>query len=211
MSALPAAPALAQELIDLFNEDERVRAELATAGSLFRGYNAAMRAVHEANAARLEEIIRAHGWPGLHLVGREGAEAAFRIAQHAIAMPQFQRRCLKLLQLAVARGDADARHAAYLDDRIAFNERRPQKYGTQFDWGENGDMAPWRVDDVKAVERRRQALGMTPFAQQVAKVRDEWRLSKERAPLDWHARQREIEAWAREVGWLPPPESQISR
>jgi hypothetical protein len=90
-------------------------------------------------------------------------------------------------------------------------QRRPQKYGTQFDWGENGDMAPWRVDDPKAVERRRQALGMTPYAEQVAKVRDEWRQSRERAPLDWHARQREIEAWAREVGWLPPLEAQTSR
>lgn len=203
MSASPAAPGLARELVDLFAEDQRVRAELAADGALFRGYNATMRAVHEANAARLEAIMRAHGWPGLHLVGREGAEAAFRIAQHAIAMPQFQRRCLKLLQIAVARGDADARHAAYLDDRIAFNERRPQKYGTQFDWGENGEMAPWRVDDPKAVERRRQALGMTPFAEHVEKVRDEWNRSRERAPLDWHARQREIQAWAREVGWLP--------
>lgn len=211
MSAAPAAQELAQELIALFAEDQRVRTRLAAEGSLFKGYNAAMREVHEGNARRLQEIVRAHGWPGLHLVGREGAEAAFRIAQHAIAMPQFQRRCLKLLQLAVSRGDADARHAAYLDDRIAFNERRPQKYGTQFDWGENGDMAPWRVDDPKAVERRRQALGMTPFAEHVIRVRDEWRQSKERAPLDWHARQREIEAWARELGWLPPRAAQTSR
>ena len=203
MSGEPAAPQLAQTLTDLFAEDQRVRAELAAGGALYEGYNARMRAVHEANAARLDEIVRAHGWPGMHLVGKAGAEAAFRIALHAIGLPQFQRRCLKLVKLAVARGDADARYAAYLDDRIAFNERRPQKYGTQFDWGRNGDMVPWQVDDEKAVERRRQALGMTPFAAQVEKVRDEWRRSKERAPLDWHAREREIEAWAREVGWLP--------
>lgn len=207
----PAAPQIAQELLDLFADDQRVRAELAADGSLFKGYNARMREVHERNAARLEEILRSHGWPGIHLAGREGAEAAWRIAQHAIAMPQFQRRCLKLLQSAVARGDADAQHAAYLDDRIAYNERRPQKYGTQFDWNEIGDMAPWQVDDAKAVERRRQALGMAPWAEHVAKMRDDWRRSKERAPADWQARQRDIEAWAREVGWLPRGEPSRGR
>jgi len=200
---MSATPGLRQALLDLVAEDERVREALAADGSLFKGYNARMREVHEHNASRLEQILNDHGWPGIHLAGKEGAEAAWRIAQHAIALPRFQRRCLKLLQSAVSRGDAEAQHAAYLDDRIAFNERRPQKYGTQFDWDEAGAMSPFKVDDEKAVDRRRRALGMTPFAEHVEAMRENWRKSKERAPADWHARQREIEAWAREVGWLP--------
>jgi hypothetical protein len=204
MSASPAAPEIRQALLDLFAEDQRVREELAGEGSLFKGYNARMREVHERNAAELEAILAAHGWPGIHLAGKDGAEAAWRIAQHAIAMPRFQRRCLKLLQAAVSRGDAEAQHAAYLDDRIAFNERRPQKYGTQFDWDEAGRMSPHAVDDAKAVDRRRRALGMTPFEDHIAAMREQWRQSNEPVPGDWHARQREMEAWAREVGWLPP-------
>ena len=201
MSALPA---LRQALLDLVAEDQRLREELARDGSLYKGYAERMREVHERNAARLEAIIRAHGWPGIHLAGRDGAEAAWRIAHHAIAMPPFQRRCLKLLQGAVARGDADAQHAARLDDRIAFNERRPQKYGTQFDWDEKGRMSPYTIDDAKAVDRRRRALGMTPLEEHVATMRENWLKSNEKPPADWHARQREIEAWAVAVGWLPP-------
>ena len=162
-----------------------------------------MRKLHQRNAAWLQAILDAHGWPGIHLVGKDGAEAAWRIAQHAIALPHFQRRCLKLLQSAVARGDAEAQHAAYLDDRIAFNERRPQKYGTQFDWDERGQMSPVPVDDFKAVDRRRRALGMTPFAEHIAAMRESWKQSNEKPPSDWHARQREIDAWARQVGWIP--------
>ena len=195
-----------QALLDLVAEDERTRLALAADGSLYNGYDARMRQVHERNAARLGEILRAHGWPGIHLVGKDGAEAAWRIAQHAIAMPPFQRRCLKLLQAAVSRGDAEAQHAAYLDDRIAFNERRPQKYGTQFDWDAHGNMSPYTVDDYNAVDRRRRALGMTPFGEHVATMRENWKRSKEKPPADWHARQREIEAWAREVGWLTQAE-----
>ena len=40
------------ELLALAEEDHRVRTELATDGSLFRGYHPRMRAVHEANADR---------------------------------------------------------------------------------------------------------------------------------------------------------------
>ena len=202
MSASPAAPELRRELLELVADDERVRAELAADGTLYLGYDARMRKLHQRNAAWLQAILDAHGWPGIHLVGKDGAEAAWRIAQHAIALPHFQRRCLTLLQTAVARGDAEAQHAAYLEDRIAFNERRPQKYGTQFDWDERGQMSPCPVDDFKAVDRRRRALGMTPFAEHIAAMRESWKQSNEKPPSDWHARQREIDAWARQVGWI---------
>lgn len=199
---MAAAPEFRQQLLDLVAEDRRVRAELAADGTLFKGYNARMREVHERNAAVLDAYLTAHGWPGIHLVDRDGAEAAWRIAQHAIGMPAFQRRCLKFLRAAVGRGDADARHAAYLEDRIAFNERRPQKHGTQFDWDANGEMSPHEVDDFKAVDRRRRALGMTPFAEHISHMREQWRKSNERPPADWKARQCEIEAWARDTGWI---------
>lgn len=194
--------AVREKLLALVAEDARVRAELAADGSLFQGYNARMREVHERNADALAKIIDAHGWPGFAVAGADGAAAAWRIAQHAIGLPDFQRRCFQLLEEATARGDAAPKHVALLDDRIAFNERRPQKYGTQFDWDETGKMSPWRLDDPAAVDRRRAELGMKSMAAQEAEVgaeSDEW---KEHAPKDWHARQREIEEWAREVGWI---------
>src|SRR6185503_11336500 len=159
--------------------------------------------IHDRNGVQLEAMIATSGWPGFHLVGKDGAEAAWRIAQHAIALPHLQRRCLKLLRIAMARGDADPRHAAYLEDRIAFNERRPQKFGTQFDWDERGEMSPFMVDDFEAVDRRRRALGMTPFEEHIRAMREQARKANEKPSMSWRKRQQEIEAWAREVGWLP--------
>lgn len=183
-----------------------MRSELAADGSLFQGYHPRMRDVHERNAAALSEIIAAHGWPGYALADSEGAAAAWLVAQHAIGKPDFQRRCLKLIEAAVARGDADPRHAAYLDDRIAFNETRPQKYGTQFDWNEAGELAPWTLDDPAAVDRRRLALGMKPMAEHMAAMSAEISKTKEHAPKDRPARRREIEAWRRDVGWTTAKE-----
>jgi hypothetical protein len=63
------------------------------------------------------------------------------IPQHAIGDPQLQSRWLPLLQEAVTKGEAEPAHVAYLEDRICFYERRPQRYGTQFDWDEEGQMS----------------------------------------------------------------------
>ena len=199
---MTGVPSVREKLLALAAEDERVRAELAADGSLFQGYNARMREVHERNAAALAEIVAAHGWPGLALTGPDGAAAAWRIAQHAIALPAFQRRCLGLLEAAVSAADADPKHLAYLDDRIAANERRPQRYGTQFDWDPEGRMSPLPFDDPHALDSRRRALGMKPLAEHTEDMRKAVRESSERPPADWHARQREIEEWAREVGWI---------
>src|SRR4051812_39436060 len=99
---------LRQSLIALAEHDLAVRARLAADGSLFRGYHPQMQAVHEANAAALEAIIATRGWPIQDHVGEDGAKAAWLIAQHAIGLPDFQRRSLAALQSAAAAGKVPA-------------------------------------------------------------------------------------------------------
>lgn len=102
---------LSAKLVDLYKHDERIRSELLLSGELFDGYHPRMAAVHTENAQALEEIIEAHGWPGFSLVGKEGADAAWHILQHAIGSPALQRRCLPLL-IAAAKENASARSFA---------------------------------------------------------------------------------------------------
>ncbi|MDB5306894.1 MAG: hypothetical protein JWO38_1096 [Gemmataceae bacterium] len=96
-----------------------------------------------ANAGCLTEIIDRHGWPGRGLVGEDGARAACVVLQHAIGHPALLRRGLVLSKEAVARGEVPAVEAAMLGDRIAFFAGRPQRYGTQYDWTDQGVLAPW--------------------------------------------------------------------
>jgi hypothetical protein len=60
------------------------------------------------------------------------------LAQYTDARPEFQRRCLDLVTDAVAAGEADPGHLAYLTDRVLCAEGRPQRYGTQFWTGPDG-------------------------------------------------------------------------
>jgi hypothetical protein len=189
---------LRDRLLAMADSDRRVRAELAASGELYAGYAPRMAALHEHNAAQLRAIIAEHGWPGAALVGADGAQAAWLVVQHAIGDPALQRACLTLLEDAAARGDAELRQAALLHDRICFFERRPQRYGTQFDWDEHGQISPWTLEDPEHVDTYRSRVGLEPLAEQLARIRQD----ADGAPPDFQERQRAMLEWARSVGWL---------
>lgn len=189
------------DLIELYHDDEQTRAKLAQVGVLFDGYAAEMEQVHKQNAEQLDAIIGEFGWPGESLVGEDGTWLAWMIAQRAISLPDFQRRCLDLLNAAVANEDAPAVHAAYMTDRIRFNERKPQVYGTVFDWDEYGQLNPWRIEDEANVDERRASVGLPPLVDAVEDARNQAVVEGNTAPADYRARQWEIEEWARKVGW----------
>lgn len=182
-------------------DDGAVRERLAEDGTLFDGYNPLMAIVHRRNGDRLGEIVDEHGWPGRSLVGEDGADAAWLLLKHAIGQPELQRRLLPVLQQAVAAGEAPAWHAATLEDGIAFYEGRPQRYGTMFDWNEEGELVPWTIDDPPGVDERRALVGLPPLAEQLAGMRAGAESEGEDAPADPKARLREADEWARSVGW----------
>src|ERR1700760_3962462 len=130
---------LRQQLLTLRAEDLRVRSELEAAGELGGPYVPRMEAVHVRNAARLRELIAEHGWPAEDIAGEDGARAAWFIVQHAVGEPDFQRDTLVRLRECTAQGRVPAWNAAYLEDRIAMHEGRPQRFGTQWmDSSEDG-------------------------------------------------------------------------
>ncbi len=197
-------PELAARLIELVEIDECVRERLAADGSLFDGYHPEMEAVHRTNAAALRGIIADHGWPGRRLVGEAGAEAAWRIAQHAIGEPDFMPTAFAHAQAAVEKGDAPAWQAAYLEDRIRALEGRPQRYGSQYDWDEAGRMSPHPpIEEPESVDIRRASVGLGPLDENTTRMRAAAADGPERAPADLPAQRRRTVEWARKVGWRP--------
>jgi hypothetical protein len=192
---------LARELAAMAEEDQRVRADLAWDGHLFRGYHPRLAEVHSRNAERLREIIEQRGWPGRTLVGERGARAAWLILEHASAYPQLMRGGLAMIRDAAARGEVSAAEVAVLEDRIRILEGRPQLYGTQYDWDDRGEMSPLPIEDPKQVDERRLAIGLPRLGENTKRVREGARAAGERAPGDLAQRRQEAETWARMVGW----------
>ena len=185
------------QLLAMQSRDEQVRAELAADGSLFEGYHPRMEDVHRANARALAALIDAHGWPTEALVGAEGAEAAWLVAQHAIGEPDFMRRCRALVDEASAAGRVPRWQFAYLDDRIRVFEGLPQRFGTQIDLGSDG-AAPHDLEDALRVDTWRKEAGLPTLASALAKAQTDPRPTRE----EYDAKQAAGLRWRKQVGWM---------
>jgi hypothetical protein len=155
-------------------------------------------AMDDDNTAWLATVVDQVGWPGRSLVGEEGAHAAWLLAQHADRNPAFQRRCLKLLEQAVARGEASPADLAHLIDRVLLASGEEQVYGTQI-VARAGRYVPARLRDGDAVDDRRAAVGLDPIEAHLARALD--RYGPPRPVLAPCPRCREpVEVWPPEPG-----------
>lgn len=192
---------ITKTIIGLRDADMELRENLISNGQLGEGYNEEMAALHDKNAETLNDIIDIIGYPGIDKVGKKAGEAAWLVIQHSIGKPEFMRKCAKLLEKAVNENNADPKSLAYLADRIAVFEGRPQLHGTQFDWDENGEMSPNLFDDLEKVNQRRKSIGLIPLDEQIKLMRSRVKTENQSPPADFNERQMEIEKWRKSVGW----------
>jgi hypothetical protein len=152
---------LREELMAMRAEDLCVRQELVDSGELGGAYVPRMEAVHIRNAERLRQIVNECGWPDEQTVGEDGSKAAWFIVQHAVGFPDLQRRCLHLMQCSAQAGLIARWQVAYLEDRIAMQEGRAQRYGTQWlDDPLDGRTRPWKLAEPERVNELRATAGL---------------------------------------------------
>ncbi len=193
---------IAKEIIELQNADLELRDKLIQNGQLSEGYNKEMEALHNRHAENLNNIINKIGYPTIEKVGKEASDAAWLVIQHSIGQPEFMKKCAVLLEKAVAENQADAKHLAYLTDRIAVFEGRAHLYGTQFDWDENGEMNPQPFDDLEKVNFRRKTIGLNSLEQQTEIIRKQIIAENQKPPADRKERTKQADEWRKKVGWI---------
>jgi hypothetical protein len=118
-------------------------------------------ALDKKHTVRLKSIIEKCDWPIVSLVGVEASRAAWLLVQHADHDVQFQERCLRLMK-RMPTGEVCLADIAYLEDRVRCAQGRPQLYGTQFD-NPGKRFGPKTVEDRAHLDRRRKAVGLSPF------------------------------------------------
>ncbi|MER5780242.1 DUF6624 domain-containing protein [Streptomyces mobaraensis] len=116
---------------------------------------------YEQRATReLRQVFDAHGWPGVSVVGEIGAEAAWWLAMTCDRHSVFQHDAAGLLAEAVEAGDAPARHAASLEDRLLMHDGDRQTFGTQWVLHDDGSITLYPVADRAALAERRREVGL---------------------------------------------------
>lgn len=107
------------------------------------------------NQAALQKLLPPEGWFLRSRYGREASGAAFHIVQHAGL--ELQQRFLPVLEPLVAAGEVDGQAYGLMFDRVAIQNDRPQRYGTQFRC-DGGKWRPYPMESPEQVEARRSAL-----------------------------------------------------
>lgn len=125
------------------------------------------RTVDSENLKQLKKIITACGWPKTSI----DSHSAWLLAQHADSDIAFQRLAKRHLEASVNAGIAAPRDLAYLADRIAANEDRPQEYGTQFSQTDRCHLVLDPLDDRELANRRRLAIGLQSLDEYEAEAR----------------------------------------
>lgn len=148
---------LRAELLDLVGKDQRAMA----------GDEANKQRVLRNGATRLKAIIERRGWPAISEVGKDGAQAAWLLAQHADFDRPFQEAVLLRMEAMAPDGEVNPDNLAYLRDRVAHAKGEDQIYGTQGKC--NGDQwTPFPIRDLNNVDTRRSQMSLGPLADYVA-------------------------------------------
>jgi hypothetical protein len=165
---------LRQELLEMGKKDQQYRyrmMDLMKQGignpevkKQFDAITKMIEQIDNANLKRLEEIIKEYGWPGISLVGKEAAQAAFLILQHG--QLTAQRKYFPLLKEAAGKNDVPSHAVAMLEDRILMREGKQQVYGSQLITNEKtGKLELWPIADEENVDTRRASVGLPPLAE----------------------------------------------
>ncbi|SHL32534.1 DUF6624 domain-containing protein [Flavobacterium chilense] len=192
----------AERIIELKNADLKLRESLIEKKELSDGYNKEIEKLHNKNAQLLNDIIDTIGYPTIDKVGTEASEAAWLIIQHSIGQPEFMKKCAEELKKAITKNKANPINLAYLTDRIAVFEDKPQLYGTQFDWDENGELSPNYFDDLTKVNQRRKQIGLPTLEDQIEIMRKRIAEENQSPSKDQEKRKQEIIEWRKKTGWI---------
>lgn len=193
---------IAAKIIELKDADLALRDRLIEKGQLGNGYHEEMEDLHNRNAKELNTIIDSIGYPTIDKVGEHASEAAWLIIQHSIGQPGFMKKCAKLLQHVVDENKANPKNLAYLTDRIATYEGKPQRYGTSFDWDENGELSPKPFDNLAKVNQRRKSVGLNTLQEQTRIIRKQVEIENLTPPSDIEKRKQLFDLWRKKVGWI---------
>jgi hypothetical protein len=113
--------------------------------------------------AELKTIVAKDGWPTIALVGDKASSAAMLILIHT-RDHAWQRSLLPQLEGLADAGKIDGSYVATLIDKELVSEGKLQRYGTQFKFLGNGEMAMYGVEDPAELDTRRAKVFLPPMA-----------------------------------------------
>lgn len=173
---------LEKQLAEIYTEDQEIRGEFMNVYKAPKpdkkkidSIGKIMERKDSINLIKVMKILDERGWLGKNVVGKQGNQTLFLVIQHADL--QYQQKYLPMMREAVKNGNAEPANLAYLEDRVALREGRPQIYGSQGAKNKKTNkMYISPMIDPDNVDKRRAEVGLGPIAEYAAKMNIEWNL-----------------------------------
>jgi hypothetical protein len=173
--------ALKRELLEMYKEDQAVRAPLTEGRQLTEDLARAISARDEADTKRLNEIMDEYGFPGVKLVGLDATRAFVTMLLHSPSL-ELQKRALPHVERAVRRREIPPDDFAMLTDDVLDHEGKPQLYGTNFKFV--GDkVALQATQDPARLDERRRKLGLPPIREYAAQLAEFYKKTVDESSL----------------------------
>lgn len=129
-----------------------------------KALDARMVALDRRNTAALKDLLERRNWFTVKEYGAEADRNAWLLVQHADLDVAFQKDVLRRLEPLAAKGQTSPANFAFLFDRVATNEGRLQRYGTQGGCAGPGAWRPNPTEEPSRLDERRGAAGLPPIA-----------------------------------------------
>jgi hypothetical protein len=126
-------------------------------------------AIDMANRAWLRRLISEKGFPTAAQVGNDGVHLAWVLLQHADQDPKLQSEQLPVLEQRFSAGELPANDLARITDRVLVANRKPQRYGTQFDWFAEEFQLP-ESSRMAEIDSERSHIGLMSLADYVCTI-----------------------------------------
>jgi hypothetical protein len=111
--------------------------------------------------AQLKEIVAAHGWPTIALVGLNASNGALLMLTHSHDH-EWQLSLLPLLEKLANASKIDGSALATVIDVELISEGKPQRYGERFKFVD-GKMEMYAVEDPAGLDARRARMFLPPI------------------------------------------------
>lgn len=173
---------LEKELAEIYTGDQEIRGEFMNVYKVAKpdkkkvdSIGKIMNRKDSINLIKVMKILDERGWVGKNVVGTQGNQTLFLVIQHSDL--KYQQKYLPMMREAVKNGNANPGNLAYLEDRVALREGRPQIYGSQS--ARNKITNKWHISpmiDPDNVDKRRVEVGLGSMAEYAAKMNIDWNL-----------------------------------
>ncbi|MFC6267746.1 DUF6624 domain-containing protein [Frigoriflavimonas asaccharolytica] len=116
------------------------------------------------NQIRVKNLYNKYGYLGFEQVGEENSYKFWISIQHADNDVPFQKKILKVLEKEIKKNNAEKSHYALLEDRVATNKNKKQRFGTQLTYNESGQAIPKiGLSDSLNIDKLRLEYGLPTF------------------------------------------------